>query len=280
MKTICKLIQMLISTRSVLLPLMLTLLCSTSSATGVTIQKQTKEAYSRYIEKVEGELIQRREGILPFCRASDTPGKVTSLYGGLPVITNLNKKNTTPGGIIHDWIGVVFIPGVTLKNVTDILIDYDSHKEIFSEVVDSEMASKANNLMTVFLRFKKKEIITVVTDTHHEARLYSISEKKAQLFSRSIKINEVENYGEKNEKLLPEGEDHGFLWKMNAYWNLEENSKGVLVECRSITLSRDIPFGLHSIIRPIINRMPRASLESVLSTLKKCLSENSSGISR
>ena len=271
---------MLISTRSVLLPLMLTLLCSTSSATGVTIQKQTKEAYSRYIEKVEGELIQRREGILPFCRASDTPGKVTSLYGGLPVITNLNKKNTTPGGIIHDWIGVVFIPGVTLKNVTDILIDYDSHKEIFSEVVDSEMASKANNLMTVFLRFKKKEIITVVTDTHHEARLYSISEKKAQLFSRSIKINEVENYGEKNEKLLPEGEDHGFLWKMNAYWNLEENSKGVLVECRSITLSRDIPFGLHSIIRPIINRMPRASLESVLSTLKKCLSENSSGISR
>ena len=44
---------------------------------------------------------------------------------------------------------------------------------------------------------------------------------------------------------------------MNSYWSLEERDNGVMVECRSITLTRDIPSGLGFIIGPIINRMPR-----------------------
>ncbi len=235
---------------------------------GSSLQTETKESFSRYAKNAEKELVLRGNGTLSFFRTADLPANQPGISRGEKVIINLNSEDETPGGIIHDWIGAVFIPGVRLKNVVDTLLDYDSHDQIFSEVIDSRLKNRSGDLLTVYMRFKKKEIITVVTDTWHEAALHSISGTRAQLFSRSTKINEVENFGEKNETVLPEGEDHGFLWRMNSYWSLEERENGVLVECRSITLSRDIPTGLGFIIGPIINKMPRESLESVLETLK------------
>lgn len=238
------------------------------------LKQQTKEAFQSYIAAVETELQQRAEGKLPFIQAESSPTNRSLLLNGRMIVSRLNKNIRTPGGIVHDWSGTVFYPGVSIERVTSILLDYDSHKTIFSEVIDSKILEESRDSMTVFLRFKKKEILTVVTDTYHTVSNYRISANKTQIHSRSTLINEVDNFGKDDEKLLPEGEDHGFLWRMNSYWSLEEIEGGVMVECRSVTLSRDVPFGLDLIIGPIINRMPRESLESVLNTMKDNLSNN------
>ncbi len=268
MKVFYSMTQLMTSSKKIFFPFIFAFLLSISPAPGSSLQNDTRETFAKYADDAEKELVERRNGVLSFFREAGLPANQAALSRGDKVITNLNDKDETPGGIIHDWIGAVFIPGVRLENVVDTLLDYDSHDEIFSEVIDSRLENRSGNLLTVYMRFKKKEIITVVTDTRHEATLYPISGNKAQIFSRSTKINEVENFGKTNETVLPEGEDHGFLWRMHSYWSLEEGKNGVLVECRSITLSRDIPLGLAFIIGPIINRMPRESLESVLETLK------------
>ena len=242
-------------------------------AEGITLQQKTKEFYAGYIKDVEQELSWRSNGMMPFCRAYDHASDQVRVSSGQLVIRNLNEKDKTPDGITHDWLGTRVIPGAKLGEVINILINYDSHKDIFGDVVESRTVKKSEDSMHVFLRFKKKKILTVVSDTYHKVQLHLVSPRKAQIFSRSTRINEVLNYGENDETILPEGEDRGFLWRMNTYWSLEEIEEGVIIECRSITLSREAPLGLNLVIKPIINSMPRESLKSLLNTLGEHLKQ-------
>ena len=41
---------------------------------------------------------------------------------------------------------------------------------------------------------------------------------------------------------MPEGDDHGYMWKLNSYWRYKQVDGGVLVEIESLTLSRDLPY--------------------------------------
>jgi len=72
-------------------------------------------------------------------------------------------------------------------------------------------------------------------------------------------------------KELAAGTGFGFLWRLNAYWLLEPRPDGVYLECRSISLSRDIPAGLGWIIKPMVSSVPRDSLTSSLEAIRKAL---------
>jgi len=252
-----------------LLPVLALSLLLFPPALASTLQKQTAEAFSLYTSRVERELDKRASGELPFLRIEESPDSLSRIKRGETVIKPLNKEDKTPDGIIHDWVGSIFIPQSNLDEIIGILTDYESHKLVFDEVIDSRLIRKSGNQLESYLRFKKKEILTVVTDTWYRAEHRYYPGEKAHLISRSTRINEVENFGQKDERLKPEGEDNGFLWRMNTYWSLLETGDGIILECRSVSLSRDIPFGLNLIIKPIVSRMPRKSLEKTLETLKE-----------
>jgi len=84
--------------------------------------------------------------------------------------------------------------------------------------------------------------------------------------SRSVatKIAEVDGAGTPEERERAPGDDRGFLWRLNSYWRYEEVPGGVIVELESLTLSRNIPFGLATVVRPVIERIAR---ESIVRTL-------------
>ena len=60
--------------------------------------------------------------------------------------------------------------------------------------------------------------------------------------SYSTRIAEVENAGKSNERELPVGNDHGYIWRLYSYWRIEEKDSGVYVQGESIGLSRTIPW--------------------------------------
>ena len=86
--------------------------------------------------------------------------------------------------------------------------------------------------------------------------------------SRTTRIQEVDNAGERDEHLEPAGRDRGFLWRMNTYWRFEEKDGGTYVECQSISLTRDIPPGLGWLIGPYVTSVPRESLTFTLATTR------------
>jgi len=98
-------------------------------------------------------------------------------------------------------------------------------------------------------------------------------EGRWQLHSHSTKINQVRNVGKSDEELLPEGQDSGFLWRINAYWSIQEVDGGVYVECRSVTLTRSIPFGIGWLIGQFTLDVPRESLVATLETTRDELAQ-------
>jgi hypothetical protein len=51
---------------------------------------------------------------------------------------------------------------------------------------------------------------------------------------------------------------------LNTYWQLENRDGGVYMECRAISLTRDIPMGAGWIVKPMVTALPRESLSDTL----------------
>jgi hypothetical protein len=63
-----------------------------------------------------------------------------------------------PDGLIHDWIGIVCIPGTTVAKSLALLQDYDNHKNIYQpEVIGSKLIGRQDNDFQIYLRLRKKD---------------------------------------------------------------------------------------------------------------------------
>jgi hypothetical protein len=174
--------------------------------------------------------------------------------------------------MVHHWIGTVFIPGATLAQTLALEQDYDHHQEYFHpDVMRSKILRREGNEFRVLLRFYKKKVITSVLDTDHEVHYSTIDSTHAASRSRTTRVQEVENAGEINERLAPEGHDRGLLWRMNTYWRFEERDGGTYVESQSISLTRDIPTGLGWVVGPFVNSIPRELLTFTLTTTRSAV---------
>lgn len=229
------------------------------------IKPATVAAFDDYIEEVEQSLRIRRNGhASKFLVASENRNWNTSLREGVIKPEFIEKSLTVPGGMIQDWTATMFVRGASGEDVIALLTDYDGHADLYDEVAAGKVLSREGDMVRSHLRLRKHKVITVVLDTEHELEVIEVGEGRWQLHSRSTHINEVRNAGEANETRLPEGNDGGFLWRMNAYWSIEEAGDGAYVECRSTTLTRGTPFGLGWIIKRFTVSLPRESLVATL----------------
>jgi hypothetical protein len=130
---------------------------------------------------------------------------------------------------------------------------------------------REGNDFTIRLRLLKKKILTVVLETEHFARYKQIDAAKWESSSRSTKVSEVDSAGSAKEKQLPPGDGYGFVWHLDSFWRFEEADGGVYVECTSVSLSRDVPFGMARLIRPIIEELPQESITAILRNTRQAL---------
>ena len=73
----------------------------------------------------------------------------------------------------------------------------------------------------------------------------------------------------------PAGADSGYLWRLNAYWRFEDAAGGVLIECESLSLSRDIPALLRPFVTGVVDGIAKESLETTLVGLRRALTRTS-----
>jgi hypothetical protein len=181
-------------------------------------------------------------------------------------------RTSISGGLIHDWTGIVFIPGISLAQALAALQDYDRDAEYYEpEVVKSKLLKRSGDDFHIYLRLKQVHIVTVVLDTEYDIHYTLLDATHAESRSSSSRIAEVENTGEPQERALPVGDDHGFLWRLNSYWRFYQADGGVYLQCNAVSLTRDVPAGLGWLIRPFIENVPRESLNFTLEATRKAL---------
>jgi hypothetical protein len=96
---------------------------------------------------------------------------------------------------------------------------------------------------------------------------------RVQYRSHSTRIAEVENQGKPDEHELPVGMDHGYMWRLNIYWSIEEKRGGVYLEIEVIALSRKVPLILAWLINPVVEKIPRSTISHLLNNTRKAVIE-------
>ena len=177
-----------------------------------------------------------------------------------------------PNGLIHDWIAAAFVARATLKDVLALVQDYANYENVYRpEVIASRLVSRHDQDFQIYLRVVKKKILTVVLDTDHDVHYCFRGRTRCTCRSYTTRIAEVESAGSPKEKVLPPDTGHGFLWRLYSYWQFEERGPDVYLECRAISLTRDVPLGLGWMIEPIIQKLPKESLTSTLEATRHAL---------
>jgi hypothetical protein len=254
------------------------LLVGAAPALPAELQARTVAAFDRYVQATEQRLTRDAQFLwIDTLPASQQRAVVETLRRGELVIERLTtrqngKEIDIPDGMVHHWIGVVFVPGATVDKAVSLLQDYDHHAQIYTpNVAESKLLSRSGNNFRVYLRFMMKKVITVVVNSEHDARFTREASNRASSRIYSTRIAEVESPGTPSEREKPVGNDSGYLWRLYSYWRVLERDGGTYVQCESISLTRDIPIGFGWMIRPFVTSIPRESLEFTLTTTRDVL---------
>jgi hypothetical protein len=241
------------------------------------LQPRTVAAFDRYVRATESQMVPdpflRIDG-LPDAERRETLADVRrgKLYIERLTTREAGKSIDVPDGLIHHWLGAVFVPAASLAQALDLLQDYDHHAEIYRPAIArAKLVSREGDVFRVDLRFFMKKVITVVVDTENEARFERPLADRAQSRIYSLRVAEVADPDTPQERQRPVGHDGGFLWRLYTYWRFLERDGGVYVQCEAISLTRGIPFALGWLIGPFVNSIPRESLAFTLETTRKTL---------
>lgn len=261
----------------------LCLFAAASVTVGAAVLKAaTAASFARYVrlteQRINGE-VSKTNGFLwidglPASRRTDLQ---KGLHQGGVIIERLetrdgSKSIDVPDGLIHHWVGLVFVPKVTVKDAVALMQDYNHHAKFFApNIAASKILEKDGDRFRVALRFNVKKVITVTMDTENDAQFFRPAADRAYSRIRSTRVTEIAEAGTPQEAPKPAGEEHGFMWNLNTYWRFLERDGGTYIQCESLTLSRDVPFALGWIIRPFVTSLPKESLTFTLGRARDAL---------
>jgi hypothetical protein len=240
------------------------------------LKTETQGAFARYLRLVEARNdaeLKRGAGLLWVDGLAEE--QRAEAYAALKrgevklqklEIRDNNKPIPCPGGLIHHWTGVVFIPGAKLEDVLTVLEDYNKHSMYYAPDVErSKIESRAGDHFRIFLRFRRHKVITVVLNTEHDVDYFHDAPGRAHSRSSAVRIAEVENAGKSDEREKTPGDDGGYLWRM------EERDGGVYVQSEVASLTRDIPTGFGWMIGPFVTGIPKETLTFTLEATRKAV---------
>ncbi len=186
--------------------------------------------------------------------------------------TDNGRRIEVPEGLVHHWIGSIFVPDVHLRTAVAVLQDFDQHAELFRpNIARSKILEHDGDRFRLALRFYMKKIIAVTVDTESLAEFTPRGPDRETSAIRSVRVNEVESVGTPEERQKPDGHGGGYMWRMNTYWRFLERDGGTYIECEALTLSRNIPTGLGWLIGPVLTSIPRDMLTSALQATRRSL---------
>ncbi|HEX4231195.1 MAG TPA: hypothetical protein VHZ07_21140 [Bryobacteraceae bacterium] len=234
------------------------------------LKPATLQSFNEYAANVESQLERRWSGHAPFLEVDGNRSERDGVMHGDFAIRSVTGDDplSVPEGLIHDWVGTVYIPKARPSEIISVLQDFNRHKRIYPDVIDSRLLSRNGDTLEGYWRLEQKHVLTVDFDVYQKVRYEQVAPDKWVCRAYTRQISEVEHAGERDEHRFPDGEGHGYLWRLYAYWSIESEGNGALAECRTISLSRDVPAMLGFVIKPFLHQMPRDSLAATLRDTK------------
>ena len=246
-----------------------TLIGSTAALTAAHLRPDAVAAWEVYVRDTETRIVRElrsNKGFLVLDVGPDAVAERRALAGGSLIVEPMSGAGfDAPAARVEHWRGAVFVRGMCAMRLVE---ELEKGPPPSDDVLRSAVLDRGPDWMRVSMRLQRTAIVTAVYDTEHLVTFTRESASRATSMSTAVRIAEVAEVSTPSEHQLPAGHDRGFLWRLNAYWRYEDAPGGVIAECESITLSRDVPAVLRFVANPLIERTARESMSRTLTTLR------------
>lgn len=232
------------------------------------LDPETATAWKAYIEAQDARLAASSQGGA-FLWSDQSPDRIRRLRQGEILVAPVGENPTVvPHGLIHHWIGAMFLEKATLDEVLTTVRDYDKYKEFYApNVVDSRLLHQVGREDAFSLCILNKAVVAkVALDAEFQSFYAPVRGNRWYSVGYSTRIREIQEYGQAHQHELPPDVGHGFIWRLYNVSRFEQRDGGVYVELEAAALSRDVPAALRWLVNPVVRR---ASSGSMLVSLQK-----------
>lgn len=181
---------------------------------GAELKKDTLVYWDAYLDAVRPQIGPQT----PFLWVDQKPERLQRVRGGEVLVSPVGKENPKPvdSGLIHDWLGAVFIPYATIENVLTAVRDYGNYREYYKPtVVDSRVLSRYEPCEKYSMRVVNKEVVAeTALDTEYETCYFKVNEYQWYSITHTTQVQELRHYGRPDEQELTPDHGSGFIWRL------------------------------------------------------------------
>jgi hypothetical protein len=169
------------------------------------------------------------------------------------------------GGLIHHWIGAIFVPGATLAQVLATQRDYDRYSTYFPSIVRSRLVATDGPMDRVTTIERHQAMFSrIALDADVSTTYVEVSQKRAYSTSSTTRLQEIQNYGGRGQHEMEPAAPKAYLWRLSTIGRYEERDGGVYLELEGMALSRDIPAGLRWLVDPFVRQASAGAMAASL----------------
>ena len=229
------------------------------------LRQSTLSAWDAYISNVNTSVAEDNAGGRPFLWVDESLEAQRRVRNGELLIINRDPRKV-PHGLIHHWLGVMFIPNVSLDQVMRVLNSYDRYSEMFKPLIRkvSVVKQSGDAVELKVIAVQKAFSVTAAVETDEEVQIARPAPNRVCITANSVGIQEIADYGQPSEHVFSAARRPGYVWRALIVQRIEQRDGGVYVELETISLSRGIPMEVRWLIKPLTDDLPRKIMADLL----------------
>lgn len=246
-------------------------------------KQETLRAWDEYIRIVNLHVAESAERDSQFLWIDESQDIARRVNRSEVVVTSHDPQDV-PQGLIHHWVGAVFVPNVTLDQALSVVKSYDRYIKFYKPLFRkcTILAGDGDQVNLNVVATQKAFSVTAAVETEDLVKVVRLGPKKAYIMSNAVRVQEIADYGQPTEHPFPESRRPGYVWREVGIKRLEERDGGVYVELETIVLSRGIPVEFRWLIKPLVDELPRRLMLEMLAdtrtAIESCDKGNTSGM--
>jgi hypothetical protein len=228
-------------------------------------KQETLRAWDEYIRIVHLHVAKSAAGADQFLWIDESQDMARRVQRNEVVVANHDPKEV-PQGLIHDWVGAVFVPNVTLDRAMSVVENYDRYNEFYKPLFSKckILARDGDQVKLNVVATQRAFSVTAAVQTEDQVQVVRLGPKKAYITSDAVRVQEIADYGQPTEHPFPENRRPGYVWREVTVQRLEARDGGVYIEWEMIVLSRGIPVAFRWLIKPLTDELPRKMMLDLL----------------
>lgn len=239
------------------------------------LKPETEQAWNQFVQQHEATALGKSLQTGHFLHVDQSAALRNRVRQGQIAVYPVQGKGTinVPSGLIHDWVGVVFVPHRSIPEVLAALRSYAQYPEYYDPaVLEAKLINQEKNSDTFSMLLKLKVLsMDAGLNGQYRATFHEIDDRHWTATTASTRLQEMVSYGHDNQRTFSPDEGNGFVWRLYSTARYEAADGGVYIQLETLALSRSIPGSLRWIVSPIVEKVSRGALTTTLRQTRDAL---------